>query len=81
MMGYGFDGGGFGWIGMLGGLIVMIGLVVLIVWAVGAVSRGGGTSRESAAPTALEILRNRYARGEISQQEFEQAKQTLGYGS
>jgi putative membrane protein len=78
MMGYGFDGGGLGWMWMLGGLLVMVGFVVLIVWAVGVVSRGV-TSREPERPTALDILRERYARGEITQQEFEQAKKTLGY--
>lgn len=78
MMGYGFDGGTLGWIWMLGGLLLMVGFVVLIVWAVAAVSRGGAT-REPGRPTALDILRERYARGEITQQEFEQAKKTLGY--
>jgi putative membrane protein len=78
MMGYGFDGGAFGWMWMLGGLLVMVGFVVLIVWAVGAVNRGG-TSSEPGRPTALDILHERYARGEITQQEFEQAKKTLGY--
>jgi putative membrane protein len=78
MMGYGFDGGGFGGIWMLGGLLVMVGFVVLLVWAIGAMSRGG-TSREPERPAALDILRERYARGEITAQEFEQAKKTLGY--
>lgn len=78
MMGYGFDGGALGWIWMLGGLLVMVGFVVLIVWAVSAVSRSA-SSREHGRPTALDILRERYARGEITQQEFEQAKKTLGY--
>ena len=78
MMGYGFDGGALGWIWMFGGLLVLVGFVVLLVWAIGAVSRGG-SSRESERPTALDILRERYARGEITQQEFEQAKKTLGY--
>ena len=78
MMGYGFDGGAAGWIWMIGGLLVMIGVVVLIVWAVGTMNRGG-TSKELEQPAALDILRQRYARGEITQQEFEQAKQTLGY--
>jgi len=78
MMGYGFDGGALGWMWMLGGLLVMVGFVVLIVWAVGAVNRGG-TSSEPGRPTPLDILRERYARGEITQQEFEQAKKTLGY--
>jgi hypothetical protein len=59
-------------------LWLMVGFVVLIVWAVGAASRGG-TSREPERPTALDILRERYARGEITQLEFEQAKKTLGY--
>ncbi len=81
MMGYGFDGGAVGWIWMLGGLLVMVGFVVLIVWAVGALSRGGtsSTSSEPGRPTPLDILRERYARGEITQQDFEQAKKTLGY--
>ena len=78
MMGYGVDGGALMWIWMLVGLLVMVGFVVLIVWAVAAVSRGG-QSREPERPTALDILRERYARGEITQQEFEQAKKTLGY--
>ena len=78
MMGYGFDGGALWWIWMLGGMLVMIGLVVIIVWGVVAVSRGGAR-REPERPTALDILRERYARGEITQQEFEQAKKILGY--
>lgn len=78
MMGYGFDGGGLWWIWMLGGLLVMVGFVVLIVWAIGAANRGG-TGREPERASALDILRERYARGEITQQEFEQAKKTLGY--
>ena len=77
MMGYGFDGGGLGWVWMLGGLLVMVGFVVLIVWAIGAANRG--TIREPERPTALDMLRERYARGEITQQDFEQAKKTLGY--
>ncbi len=67
--------GGYGW---LGGLLVMVGFVVVIVWAVGAVSRSGA-SKEPERPAALDILRERYARGEITEQEFEQAKKTLGY--
>ncbi len=78
MMGYGFDGGAAGWIWMIGGLLVMIGVVVLIVWALGTVNRRG-TGKEPEQPAALDILRQRYARGEITQQEFEQAKKTLGY--
>lgn len=77
MMGYGFDGGVVGWIWMLGGLLLVVGFVVLIVWAISAIGRGS-TSREPERPTALDILRERFARGEITEQEFEQAKKTLG---
>ncbi|HVD02139.1 MAG TPA: SHOCT domain-containing protein [Candidatus Dormibacteraeota bacterium] len=77
-MGYGFGGGSFGWIWMIGGLLMMIGVVVLIVWAISAVN-GGGASRDPERPRPLDILRERYARGEMTQQEFEQAKKTLGY--
>ena len=77
MMRYGFDGGALWWIWMFGSMLVMIGLVVIIVWGVVAVIRRG-EGREPARPTALDILRERYARGEITQQEFEQAKKILG---
>ncbi len=78
MMGYGVAGGALGWVWMLGGLIVMIGFIVLIVWAVSTVNRGE-TNRGPERPTPLDILRERHARGEITQQEFEQTKKTLGY--
>jgi putative membrane protein len=78
MMGYGWDGWGGGfW--MFGGLLLMIGVVVLVVWAVMTMSRGGhAPNRDWSRPTPNEILRERFARGEISEQEFEQAKKVLG---
>lgn len=84
MMGYGFDGGALGWIWMLGGLFLMVGFVVLVVWAIGNANRGGANREpdgQSAPdrPSALDILRERYARGEITQEEFEQARKALGY--
>lgn len=76
MMGYGWGGG----IWILGGLLMMIGVVVVVVvWAVMAVSRGGRTTTgDPSRPTPNEILRERFARGEISEQEFEQAKKVIG---
>jgi len=47
----------------------------LIVWAV--LSLRGGKLPWAQEETALEILRHRYASGEISQEEFEQARRTL----
>ena len=78
MMGYGWDGGGGGfW--MFAGFALMIGLIVLIIWAVMRVSSAGqGTARDASRPTPNEILRERFARGEITEQEFEQARKVLG---
>lgn len=78
MMGYGWAGWGAGfW--MLGGLLLMIGVVVLVVWAVMSLSRSGrAPAGDATRPTPNEILRERFARGELTEQEFEQAKRVLG---
>jgi putative membrane protein len=78
MMHYGWAGWGSGfW--MLGGLLVMIGVVVLVAWIISTgrhVDRS--STRDPSRPTPNEILRERFARGEITEQEFEQAKKVLG---
>ncbi len=73
MFGYGYGGPG-GWLWMLGGLVLMVGIVLLVVWALGGTQRQW---RDDARPTPLEILRERYARGEITHEEFEQSRQIL----
>jgi putative membrane protein len=76
----GVDGAGWGgglW--MLGGLLLVIGAVVLVAWLVTRSSRAGGAaSQGSSGPTPSQILGERFARGEITTQEFEQAKKALG---
>lgn len=72
--------GGWGW--MVGGPLMMIlvvaavvALVVLAVrWLGGA---GTGPHRGSGEKTPLDILEERFARGEIEREEFEQRRQTL----
>ena len=51
-------------------VVVIIGIVVLIKWIVG---QTGSKAEES----ALEILKKRYARGEISKEEFEAKKKDI----
>lgn len=79
MFGYGFGWGA--WLWMLGGLLLTVGIVVLIVWAISGI--GHAQTPDHAAPpggqTPLDILRERYARGEISEEEFERARKVLGY--
>jgi len=51
--------------------LVIVGLIVGIRWLV-------GQGRVSRSDSALEILRQRYARGEINKEEFEGKKKDLG---
>ena len=73
MMGYGSGWSGGFW--MLGGLLLVIGLVVLVAWTVTRLSPAGrAATHDPTRPTPNEILRERFARGEINAQEFEDAK-------
>ncbi len=74
MMGY---YGGYGLLGGLGmgfGMILWVVLVVLVVWAVASLFSG---QRSQPKEEPLEILKRRYARGELSEAEFEQARERL----
>ena len=74
--GMGFGGG----LWMVGGLVLLIGIVVLVLWAIGGYSRAADRRTDSSSrPEPLGILRERFARGEITEAEFEQAKRILGY--
>lgn len=78
---YRYDGGGHwgwgsGWFGgpfMLLILIVIIVAVVMVVWAVNQNRNSGRIERSN----AIEILKERYARGEINLEEFEERKRNL----
>lgn len=71
MTGIGWDMGLGGWLWM----VVAIVLVVVIVWAfVSAIS----TRERPAVEDAARILKERFARGEINEAEYEQARRLLG---
>jgi putative membrane protein len=79
MGGWGY--GGLGWLGIilmvLFWLAVIVGIIFLIRWlAVSAAVKGSGAT---SGDSPLDILKKRYARGEINKEEFEQKKKDLGY--
>lgn len=68
-------GGGWMWLGgiwmVLFWVLLILAIVALVRWIWG---RGGGAM---ARPSAVEILKERYARGEIDREEFEQKRRDL----
>ncbi len=77
---WGWGMGSGGWLWMVGGLVLLIGIVVLVVWAIGGYNRAADRRTDtSPRPEPLDILRERFARGEITEAEFAQAKRILGY--
>lgn len=65
--------GGFGW-------IFWLAVIIIIVWLVFRVILGGknkATFGVHEEESALDILEKRYAKGEISKEEFEEKKKTL----
>lgn len=76
MYGYGFS--------MIGGIVMMLFWALIIagiVWAVVAVTRSarlpGETAPQNESP--LDILKRRYAAGEINSEQFAELKRNLGY--
>lgn len=72
MMGWG-DGGGWGLLGMvpmlLWWLVVAVAIVIAVRWIASGGARGGDES--------LRILRERFARGEIGKEEYDERKRHL----
>ena len=74
-------GGGWGHM-FFGGFMMLVfwaGLIALIVLAVRWVSSGspGGASRPASSTAPKQILEERFAKGEIDKNEFEERKKTL----
>jgi putative membrane protein len=87
MMGGGMMGGGFGSLGLAGGLFgllfniaILVGIVLLVIWAVQKFRGSTDSGSQAISPTsagtgqtlsAREILDIRYARGELNREEYQ----------
>lgn len=74
--------GGTGWWMLWGGIMMLLfwgGIIALAVWSVQALTRGstGRGDAERTRATPIEIAQERYAKGEITREEFEQMKKDL----
>ena len=72
MLGAGF--GIYGLVGMLFNIAIVVGVVVLAVWAVQKFAGSGNSSSvtNTQSPSAREILDQRYVRGELSRDEYQE---------
>lgn len=77
--------GSFGWIGLILNLIITIaligGLAALAIWLVRRLSESGGevshADHAQAQPSPRELLKIRYARGEITREQYLQMLEDL----
>ena len=72
MEGFGMHGWGMGW-----GWIIGLVLLIFVFWMVTKSNRSNGTIEQSKDDSALDILKKRYARGEINKEEYEEKKKDL----
>jgi putative membrane protein len=73
---WGMEEFGWGWVGLgilhmaLFWVLVILGIVVLVKWLAGSTPRS--------ETRAIDILKERYAKGELTRDQFEQMKRDLG---
>ena len=68
---------GFGLLMMFVGLLVIAALIAIVVWAV-IYFTGTGRSRGGPDDQARQILDQRYAKGEIGEEEYRRIRRELG---
>jgi putative membrane protein len=70
---------GYGWMGGLGmglGMLVFWGLIIVLIYLL-VQSPSGASSARQHPSTPLDVLKRRYAAGEISREQYEQMRKDL----
>ena len=70
------DGFGHGW-GMGWGWIIGVIVLVVVIWVFIRAMNQTGKPDEPVKKSPLDILKDRYARGDISREEFEEKKRDI----
>ncbi|MEJ2376538.1 MAG: SHOCT domain-containing protein [Pseudolabrys sp.] len=77
----GYGGYGYGIFGMIIWVIILIAVVALVIWLVRSLVSPGMHHGPHAMPprsSGLDILEERYARGDINREEYLQKKKDMG---
>jgi len=70
--------GNFGWFGMLVCLVIVILIIIGIVWLIKSLmNRSNRNVVSQVNNRSIEILNERYAKGEITKEEYETIKKSL----
>lgn len=81
MYGYGLNGGWYGhtFFGGFFMIIIWVALILFVVWMAREMADSGKKHRDSGRNegTALDILKERYAKGELTKEQFEAMKKEI----
>lgn len=78
--GWGRGFGMHGWGGLIFNILIITGIIWLVVWAVRRITRIGGKNvlpNQPSEQSPIEILHLRYARGEITREEYKEMLKDL----
>ncbi len=77
MYGYGFPGM---WVGGIVMMLFWVIVLVAVVWGIVVFTRNAGRSNQPGphGEAPLDILKRRYAAGEINKEQYDEMKRTLG---
>ena len=80
--GYGYGWGMMGPMMMGGGIFMLLFWILIIggaIWLIQSLARGGSAGLSAPSrETPLDIMKARYAKGEITKEQFEEMKRNLG---